>query len=70
MSRYSIDRPWVLIEIGVAWGYHKRIVAVTDKVPPKEMPDIIVQNKVIDLSHFDDYVDQLVNRAKKARGKK
>jgi len=65
LSRYSIDRPWVLIEIGAAWALGKRIVAIIDKVTPEEMPDIIASYKAIDLNSFDHYLEQLFNRAKK-----
>jgi hypothetical protein len=64
LSPYSIDRPWVLIEMGTAWGLEKRIVAIIDKVTPERMPDIIVQYKAIDLNNFDEYVEQLFKRVK------
>ena len=53
MSRYSKDRPWVLVEIGAAWGLGKPIVAIIDKVSPKEMPDVSNPYKAIDLNDFD-----------------
>ena len=66
LSRYSVARPWVLIEIGAAWVLEKRIVAITDKVIPEEMPDIIAPYKAIDLNDYDHYVEQLIKRAKDA----
>ncbi len=66
LSRYSIDRPWVLIEIGAAWVLGKRIIAITDKVTPDEMPDIITPYKAIDLNNFDEYLEQFINRVKEA----
>ncbi len=66
LSRYSVDRPWVLTEIGAAWGLNKRIVAIVDKVTPKEMPDIIVPYKAIDLNDFENYLQELLDRVKKA----
>ena len=45
----------------------KRIVAITDKVTPEEMPDIIAPYKAIDLNEYDHYIEQLVIRAKGAR---
>ncbi len=67
LSRYSIDREWVLIEIGAAWGLRKRIIAIIDKVAPEEMPGIITPYKAIDLNSFDEeYLEQLINRAKEA----
>jgi hypothetical protein len=65
LSRYSIDRPWVLIEIGAAWVLGKRIVAIVDKVSPEEMPDVIAPYKAIDLNSFDEYLKQLISRTQK-----
>jgi len=62
-SRYSVDRPWVLIEVGAAWGLEKYIVAIIDKVTPEELPDIITPYKAIDLNNFDEYLSQLLKRA-------
>lgn len=67
LSRYSIGRPWVLIEMGAAWVLEKRIIAIIDKVTPEEMPDIISPYKAIDLNSFDEYIEQLFNRARGAR---
>lgn len=67
LSRNSIDRPWVLIEVGAAWVLEKRIIAITDKVTPEEMPDIITPYKAIDLNNFDDYLEQVLKRAKEVR---
>ena len=67
LTRYSIDRPWVLIEIGAAWVLEKRIIAIIDKVTPEEMPDIITPYKAIDLNNFNEYLEQLFSRVKEAR---
>jgi hypothetical protein len=67
LSRYSKDRPWVLIEMGTAWGPRKPIVVITDKIAPKEMPDIISRDKAIDLNDFDQYITQLLKRVKTRR---
>jgi len=64
ISRYSIDRPWILIEIGAAWVLGKRITAIIDKVTPEEMPNIMTPYKAIDLNQFDEYLEQLFNRIK------
>lgn len=65
LSRYSIDRQWVLVEVGAAWGLKKRIVAITDKITPEEMPEITRSHKALDLNEFDDYVKEVTERAKK-----
>jgi nucleoside 2-deoxyribosyltransferase len=67
LSRYSIDRPWVLIEMGAAWALEKPIIAITDKVTPEEMPAIIAPRRAIDLNALDEYLGQLYDRVRKAR---
>jgi hypothetical protein len=66
LSRYSIDRPWVLVEIGAAWVLGKRITAIIDKVTPEEMPDIITPYKALDLNNFEEYIQQLIKRVEEA----
>ena len=63
MSEYSLNRPWVLIEIGAAWGLEKRVVPIVDKVAPDQMPDILYQQKAVDLNDFDEYLTELSRRA-------
>lgn len=67
LSRYSVNRPWVLIELGAAWGLEKRVVTIIDKVTPAEMPEVISPYKAIDINNFDQYIAQLLGRAKKSR---
>lgn len=60
----------MLIEMGAAWGLRKpiiAIIAIIDKVGPKEMPDILSPFKAIDLNDFDQYIDQFLRRAKAGR---
>jgi hypothetical protein len=65
LSPYSVHRPWVLVEIGTAWGLGKYIVSIIDKVTPEEIPDIIRQHRAVDLNSFDEYIEQLLGRAKR-----
>jgi hypothetical protein len=67
LSKNSISRPWVLIEIGAAWALRKRITAITDKVTPQEVPDIIAQLKIVDLNDFDQFAGQVALRAEKKK---
>ena len=67
LSRYSKDRPWVLIEMGAAWILRKPIIAIIDKIGPKEMPEILSPYKAIDLNDFDQYINQLLKRTKAGR---
>jgi nucleoside 2-deoxyribosyltransferase len=65
LSQNSKDRPWVLIEIGVACGRGKPIIAILNDVTPKEMPEIMYPYKAIDLNDLDQYLDQVRKRIKK-----
>jgi hypothetical protein len=62
LSESSVDRPWVLIEIGAAWVLEKRIVAVMDKLSPDQVPDVIAPYRAVDLNEVQDYIDELVGR--------
>ena len=65
LSPYSVERQWVLIEIGVAWGLEKRIVPIIDKIAIEQMPDMLAQRKAIDPNRFDEYLDELEERVLK-----
>ena len=67
MSQYSVDRPWVLIEIGAAWGLEKRVVPIIDKIAPGQMPDILVPQKAIDLNDLDTYLVELEKRVQRGQ---
>lgn len=64
LTRRSATRTWVLVEMGAAWGLRKRIVAIMDDVTPEELPDIIFPYKAVDINKFDDYVGEVMDRAK------
>ncbi len=53
--------------MGAAWGLRKPIVAIIDKIGPKEMPDILNPYKAIDLNDFDQYINQFLKRIKVVR---
>jgi TIR domain len=67
LTPHSIDRRWVLLELGAAWGLGKTIVPITAHLGIKEMPDAIQHHKAIDLNNFDVYISQLIKRAKAER---
>jgi len=66
LTKNSINRPWVLIEISAAWGHGKRIIAVVDKVAPEEMPEIMLPYKAVDLNDLEEYIRQVTERVKGA----
>lgn len=60
----SVDRPWVLIEVGAAWGWRKdyRIVPILCHVTVEAIPDIIKGKKAFQLNEFDHYLAELRRR--------
>lgn len=42
-------------------------MAITDKISPADMPDVIEQHKAIDLNDFENYLDQFVARARETQ---
>ena len=63
----SIERPWVLLEVGAAWGRRKnyRIVAVLCHVSFDAIPDIIEGKKAFHINDFDKYLAELNVRVNK-----
>jgi len=61
----SVDRPWVLLEVGAAWGRKKksRIVAVLCHVTVDTIPKLIASKKAFPLNDFDTYLKELRERA-------
>ncbi len=62
----SIDRPWVLLEVGAAWGRRKdyRIVPVLCHVSFDAIPDIIEGKKAFHINEFDKYLAELKRRVR------
>lgn len=71
LTKDSVRRPWVLVELGAAWGLKKRISGIAYGISQEDIPQVISLIKVTDLNKFDsDYLMELSNRAKKtAKGK-
>jgi len=62
----SIERPWVLLEVGAAWGRRKdyRIVPILCHVSFDAIPDIIEGKKAYPINEFDKYLEELKRRVK------
>ena len=69
LTPHSIDRPWVLLEVGAAWGRRRkaRIVAVLCHVEVDTIPDIIGSKKAVPMNELDEYFSQLRRRVEKHR---
>ncbi len=62
----SVDRPWVLLEVGAAWGRRRnyRIVPVLCHVTVDAIPDIIEGKKAVQINEFNQYLTELSRRVK------
>lgn len=60
----SVDRPWVLIEVGAAWTLRKnyRIVPILCHVTIEAIPDIIKNKKGFHVNDFNQYLEELRQR--------
>ncbi|MBN2023728.1 MAG: toll/interleukin-1 receptor domain-containing protein [Pirellulales bacterium] len=63
----SIGRPWVLLEVGAAWGRRQRsrITAVLCHVGVDTIPDMIASKKAIPINDLDDYLRELRRRVER-----
>ena len=63
----SVDRQWVLFEVGAAWGrkQNARIIAVLCHVEVDTIPDLIKSKKAISINSFDEYLEELKHRVEK-----
>jgi hypothetical protein len=62
----SVDRRWVLLEVGAAWGCSKRIriVVIMLHVTVDPIPDMFKNKKAISLNDFDHYLHELASRVR------
>lgn len=60
----SVNRQWVTMEVGAAWGWSKRmrIIVVMYHVSVDPIPDMIKNKKAMPLNDFDQYVIELAAR--------
>jgi hypothetical protein len=63
----SVNRQWVTLEVGAAWGWSRniRIVTVMCHVDIDPIPGMIKSKKAIDLNDFDAYLSELRKRVEK-----
>jgi len=59
LSSESIQREWVLIEIGAAWGLRKPIVVILDKVVASKIPKAIASHRAIDLNDLENHLARI-----------
>jgi hypothetical protein len=61
----SVNRPWVLLEVGAMWGRKRkaRIVALLCHVDLDTIPDMLKAKKAMSINDFDQYLAELKRRA-------
>jgi hypothetical protein len=66
----SINRQWVILEIGAAWGKskHMRIIVIMCHISVDMIPDMIKNKKSLDLNDFDRYLVELAQRVRGHHG--
>jgi hypothetical protein len=60
----SVNRPWVLLEVGAAWGSSRkmRITPIMCHTPINLVPDMIKNKKVIGINEMKAYLSELARR--------
>jgi hypothetical protein len=66
----SIDRQWVILEVGAAWGWSRRvrITVLMCHVSVDPIPDMIKNKKAIFLNEIEDYLSDLAQRVRGYHG--
>ena len=74
VTPHSVQRQFVWAEIGAAWGLGLRVVGVLHGMSVAELnampgfPAILKTRDVVELNHFEDYVQQVSRRIVSAPG--
>ncbi len=58
----SVERRWVVLEIGMAFMAGKRIVPILFHATADQLPDIIEKKRAFDINQFDAYLADLLKR--------
>jgi predicted nucleotide-binding protein len=66
----SVDRRWVILEVGAAWGWSKRmrITVVMCHVTVDPIPEMIKNKRAMALNEIDNYVSELAHRVRGKNG--
>jgi hypothetical protein len=66
----SVDRPWVLLEVGAAWCWSKsmRITALMCHVTVDPIPGMLKSKKAIDINACNEFLTELQSRVRKHHG--
>jgi TIR domain-containing protein len=67
LTPQSVNRPWVLMEVGGAWLRNIRIVVVRYHLTMDLIPVMLRSKKTIDLNEWDAYLEEVGRRIKEHR---
>ena len=72
LTPQSVGRQWVILEVGAAWGWSKRIriLLIMYHVSVDPIPDMIKNKKAIFLNDFDQYTNDLAERVRGYHGQR
>jgi hypothetical protein len=72
LTPQSVGRQWVILEVGAAWGWSKRIriLLIMYHVTVDPIPDMIKNKKAIPLNDFDQYANDLAERVRGYHGRR
>ncbi len=62
ISPQSVERQWVVLEIGMAFMARKRIVPILLHATADQLPGIIDKKRAFDINQFDAYLADLLKR--------
>lgn len=62
----SITRQWILLEIGMALMWERRIVPILLHVAPEQIPDPLKSTKAYTLDQLDTYLADVAQRSKQS----
>mgnify|MGYP005837776755 CR=1 FL=1 len=71
LTPWSLERPYIWIEIGALWSHRKRIVGVLYGISAQEIsahkywPTLLKRISLIEINDFDRYLDELNRRIPK-----
>jgi hypothetical protein len=71
LTPQSAGRQWVILEVGAAWGWSKRIriLFIMYHVSVDPIPEMIKNKKAISLNDFDQYTNELAERVRGYHGR-
>ncbi len=72
LTPHSADRPWVLLEVGAAWGWRRstRITPIMCHVSVDPIPGMIKSKKAININDCDSFLSEVQARVNIYNGKR